>query len=146
MASTNCNNRIEKFANSRAVRPLAEVDNLLDHFFGTNVQGPNYRAPASVWETEEQLHLELDAPGVAQDGVELTFEKGQLSVTLERTSDEDRKYWHNERQFGKVTRTLTLPDTVDPESLEAQLNAGVLHISVAKKPETQPRKIEVQVG
>ena len=77
----------------------------------------------------------------------MTVENGQLSVTLERSAgDEPPKYAYNERRFGKVTRTVDLPDTVDPDSVEAELRNGVLHVSIAKRPETQPRRVEIRTN
>lgn len=126
---------------------MTEVDTLLDQFFGPAVsqatQNASWRTPASLWEDEEKLHLEIDAPGVNREAVEVTFDKGTLTVTLERSRPEDRNYVHNERRFGKLTRTLDLPDTVDPDTIEAGLTDGVLHVSISKKPEVQPKKIEL---
>jgi HSP20 family protein len=127
---------------------LGEVDSLLDHFFGP--EGPRttgWRAPASVWEADGKFFVELDVPGVALENIELTFDKGQLSITAERPAPEvDRTAWHNERAFGKVTRTVTLPESADAESISAELNQGVLRVTVAKKPEAQPKKIEVKTA
>lgn len=130
---------------------LAEVDSLLNHIFTGPVTSAVTRAawttPASLWEADNRLHVELDVPGVNQDAIEVTVENGQLSITVERNAGEEPPtYVYNERRFGKVTRSLDLPDTVDPESVEADLKNGVLHVSVAKRPETQPRKIEVRVS
>ncbi|TWT95251.1 Spore protein SP21 [Botrimarina colliarenosi] len=130
---------------------LAEVDSMLNHLFTGPVTSAVTRAawtaPASLWEADNRLHVELDVPGVAQDAVEVTVENGQLAIVVERTpSAEPPTYLYNERRFGKVTRSLDLPDTVDPESVEAELKNGVLHVSIAKRPETQPRKIEVRVS
>lgn len=130
---------------------LADVDSLVNHFFSlAPPQGAKpaaWSAPASLWEAEEKLHVELDVPGVAADAVEVTVENGQLSITVERAAGENPPtYAYNERRFGKVTRTLDLPDTVDPETVEAGLRDGVLHVSVAKRPETQPRRVEVREG
>ena len=106
-----------------------------------------WRAPASIWEAENAFHIELDAPGVAKEDVELTFDKGTLQITLERKVPEgDRTNWHNERGFGKVTRSVSLPDTVDPSTITAELANGVLHVTITKRPEAQPKKIEVKVN
>lgn len=125
---------------------LPEFDNLFNHFFrGEEVA--MWRAPASIWEAENTFHIELDAPGVSKDDVELTFDKGTLQITLERKLPEgDRTNWHNERGFGKVTRSVSLPDTVDPSTITAELNSGVLHVTITKRPELQPKKIEVKVS
>jgi len=129
--------------------PLSDVDSLLSHFFATPNRTALARAaaaaPASLWEAGEKLHVELDVPGVTADSVEVTVENGQLNITVERSAGEEPPtYVYNERRFGKVTRSLDLPDTVDPDSVEANLSNGVLHVAVSKRPETQPRKIEVR--
>jgi HSP20 family protein len=125
---------------------LPEFDHLFNQFFRSE-EVAMWRAPASIWEADNQFHIELDAPGVAKEAVELTFDKGTLQITLERHVPEgDRTNWHNERGFGKVTRSISLPDTVDPETINAELTNGVLHVTIAKRPEAQPKKIEVKVS
>jgi HSP20 family protein len=125
---------------------LPEFDHLFNQFFRSE-EVAMWRAPASIWEAESMFHIELDAPGVAKDAVELTFDKGTLQITLERHVPEgDRTNWHNERGFGKVTRSISLPDTVDPESITAELTNGVLHVTITKRPEAQPKKIDVKVS
>ncbi len=125
---------------------MPEFDNLFNHFFrGEEVA--MWRAPASIWEADNSFHIELDAPGVAKEDVELTFDKGTLQITLERkVPDSDRTNWHNERGFGKVTRSVTLPDIVDPSTITAELSNGVLHVTITKRPESQPKKIEIKVS
>ncbi len=136
---------------NRLRNALPEIDTLFDHFFGpgaVKAQAPSaWRTPATVWEAGDKLHVELDVPGATSDAVELTFDKGQLSIAVERpapVADEDRKVWHNERAYGRVTRTLSLPEMVDPDTIEADLNAGVLHVTITKRPEAQPKRIEVR--
>jgi len=123
-----------------------EFDTLMNHFF-RGEGALMWHAPASIWEVENTFHIEVDAPGVAKEDVELTFDKGTLQIALERKVPEgERTNWHNERGFGKVTRSVSLPDTVDPATIGAELVNGVLHVTIAKKPESQPKKIEVKVG
>ena len=55
-----------------------------------------------------------------------------------------RKGWREERFYGKVTRSFTLPDTIDLESIAAEMNDGVLRVTVAKSPAAQPRKVEIK--
>lgn len=123
-----------------------EMDTLLDQFFGNGRSNQAWYAPASLWEGEEHFHIEMEVPGVSQDDIELTFEKGVLRIAAERKpADEKRKYWHQERRYGRVERLVTLPESVDPESIEAELSDGVLQVTLAKKPEAQPKKITVKV-
>lgn len=127
---------------------LAEVDSLFDQFFAGSVPSPTkWRAPAAFWEADDKLHVELDVPGVKLEDVEITFDRGQLSITVERKAPEgERKSSYNERTYGKVTRTLTLPETANPDAIEASLAEGVLQIVIGKHPEAQPKRIEVRGG
>src|SRR3712207_3087119 len=93
-----------------------EFDGLFNNFFRAE-EVAMWRAPASIWEADNQFHIEIDAPGVSKEDVDLTFDKGMLQITLERRAPEgERTNWHNERGYGKVSRSVTLPETVDPES------------------------------
>jgi HSP20 family protein len=101
-------------------------------------------APASIWEDDGQYHVELDLPGVAKEDVEITFDKGILKISAERRQvTEDRKHLHEERGYGRTSRSLNLPDTVDPDSITAEFNDGVLHVTVAKALEAQPKRITI---
>jgi HSP20 family protein len=123
-----------------------EVDNLFNHFFRPEEMA-TWRAPASIWEAENVFHIEVDAPGVTREDVELTFDKGALQISLERKAPEgERTSWHNERGYGKVSRSISLPDTVDPNTITAELTNGVLHVTITKLPEAQPKKIDVKVS
>jgi HSP20 family protein len=125
---------------------MPEFDKLVNQFFRTD-ELARWRAPASIWEADNTYHIDIDAPGVAKEDIELTFEKGNLLITLDRKAPEgERAYWHNERGYGKVSRSVSLPDTVDPESISAELSNGVLHVSVNKEPEAQPKRIDVKVS
>lgn len=123
-----------------------EFDHLFNHVFRAE-QAAVWQAPASIWEADNTFHIEVDAPGVTKDDVGLTFEKGELQISLERKApEENRTTWHNERGYGKVSRTVTLPDTVDADTISAELVNGVLHVTVTKLPEAQPKRIEVRVS
>lgn len=126
-----------------------EMDQILESFFGAanggSSLGSRWLAPAALWEDEGQFHVEVELPGVKSEDLDITFEDNALRIKAERKTPEvDRKYWHNERVYGEVARVITLPDTVNPESIEASLNEGVLHLTIAKRPETQPKKISVK--
>ena len=68
-----------------------------------------------------------------------------LTIMAERKAPEDeRKVWHQERRYGRVERTFSLPETADGDSIEAELRDGVLSITLAKKSEAQPKQIPVK--
>jgi HSP20 family protein len=125
-----------------------EMDELVGQFFG-NGNGHAHvgmQAPAALWEEDGRWCVEVDLPGVAQEDVEVTLEKNTLSIAAERKAPEDRKFWHQERSYGKIQRLITLPESVDPNSIEAELKDGVLHLALSKRPETQPKKIAIKAS
>lgn len=124
-----------------------EVGNLFDHIENARQRAmTGWSAPISVWEADDKFHLEMDVPGASQESLDVTVEKGVLSISVERNAPEGEfKFVHNERSFGKLTRSLRLPETLDPETIEAQLTGGVLHLSIAKLPVAQAKKIEVKI-
>ncbi len=141
---TNCNskNRLQNYFPSQ----LSDVDALVSQFFGPGLKSIQraYFAPASVWEEDEAYHVQLDVPGVSKEDVEITFDKGKLSISVERATPEERpNRHHEERTYGKAVREIALSSQVDPESISAELTNGVLHVTVTKTPEAQPRRIEV---
>ena len=139
------NNRVRNFLSPS---PMNEFDALLKQFLNVphGVETRGFAAPVSLWESESHYHLELDAPGVSQEGVDMEVDSGELSVTLERSRAADApKFLHNERSFGTTKRSITLPETADLESIEANLTGGVLSVTIAKRPEAKPRKIKVKL-
>lgn len=123
-----------------------DFDSLLNQVLAPTVARTvrGFRAPLSVWEADDAYHVELDLPGVSKDDVELTFEKGTLHIAADRKAPEDeRKGLHEERVYGNVSRSLSLSESVDPDSITAKLNNGVLHVTVAKVPEVQPKRIDI---
>jgi HSP20 family protein len=126
------------------------MDQLFDHFFGpTNGGGSTpvarWFAPAAMWEADGKFHIDLELPGVKSEDVDITFEDQVLRVkAVRKPADPKRNYLHNERVYGEVTRAITLPETADPDAIEAELADGVLRLTVAKRPETQPKKINVK--
>lgn len=124
-----------------------EMDDLFDRLF-TGENGPCRRmtAPVAIWEEEEQFHIEFELPGLTDDNVDVTYDKGKLTVVASRQSpsSDERKYLVNERSFGEVTRTIAVPDEVDPETIEASFANGILSVALAKRPSELPKKIAVK--
>ena len=98
--------------------------------------------------TDKSVEIYLFTPGMDAAALDVSIEKNLLSVSGERKQDElDDKDALNRRErfVGKFKRTIALPEDVDPDQTEAIYRDGVLHISVAKKEEVQPRQIKVKV-
>lgn len=105
------------------------------------------QCPLSMWEDEDRFYIAADLPGLSNDELSVEFEDGKLWIRGERKIAEDHpRFTHNERRFGKFERAVVLSEFADPSSIEAEFDRGVLTIWLAKKPESQPRKITIRSG
>ncbi|WP_103019903.1 Hsp20/alpha crystallin family protein [Salinibacter altiplanensis] len=143
--------QLTRRTSNRTVRDLQrEVDSIFDQFFG---RGSNDDA-STVWaprtdlsETDDAFRLRLDVPGTTKDDITINLQNNTLTVSGERSSErqkEGEEYVRVERAFGNFHRTFTLPDAVDPESVEATHDEGVLTIHVPKTKTSTRRQIEIQ--
>ncbi len=98
--------------------------------------------------TDKSVEVYLFVPGMDASELDVSLEKNLLSVTAKRVteeSDDSDAIQRQERFSGQFKRVITLPEDVDPSKTEAVYKDGILHISVAKREESQPRKIQVNV-
>jgi HSP20 family protein len=130
------------------------MNRLFNTFFEspTTGNGGSFRRwiPAmDLVETETDFVLKADLPGLAEGDVNIEVEDNVLTISGERKAErEDRKegYYRVERSFGSFRRSLTLPEGVDPESVRASFDRGVLEVHVPKPEERKPRKVAITVG
>ena len=130
-----------------------EVDDLFDRFFG-NFAGNGdtglsrgWTAPVAIWDDAQCVYVEVEVPGLCRDDLEVVVQQGNLRIWGERkAAAENRNYWYNERTFGPFARLITLPDVVEPDSIEAEMHDGILSVKLMKKPEAQPKKVAIRAG
>lgn len=101
----------------------------------------------NVGGTPRSVEIYAFVPGLDPAGIDVQLEKGILTIAGERKAPEvpEQATVHiNERFSGRFRRVISLPDDIDPDAIEAKYRDGVLHISIARKEEAQPRRIAVQ--
>ena len=99
-----------------------------------------------IKEEPHRFVLHADIPGVDPGDIEVQMDKGMLTVKGERrdeTLDDTVRYSRIERRHGTFHRRFALPDSADPEGITASGQNGVLTISIPKRPESTPRRIQV---
>jgi HSP20 family protein len=102
-----------------------------------------------IVETENELVLKADVPGVELKDVDVQLENGTLTVKGERKFENEEKgkgFHRMERSYGSFVRYFTVPETVDAEKVKADYQAGVLTITLPKKEVAKPKAIKVQVS
>jgi HSP20 family protein len=91
--------------------------------------------------------IKADLPGVEDKNLDVNLHNGVLTVAGHRDSEERKEgetFALYERQYGSFTRSFALPDVADGDRINAKLEAGVLTLSIPKKAEAKPRKIEIK--
>jgi len=126
--------------------------NRLDTFFD-RVLGEEGQAgqawgglPVAMWQDDDQVNIEIELPGVAENDVEVTVHNKMLFIRGERKPAEGRQYLYNGRTFGRFERIISLPEEVNSAEVQATLSNGVLHVALPKSPEAKPRKITVRTN
>ncbi len=142
------------------VGELHTIQNEMNRLFDTLFDPPGTAAGANPatrrWvpamdlvETAENFILRADLPGLSQADVSIEFENDVLTISGERTAEHDAQhegYYRVERAFGAFSRSLTLPEGVDPDSVRAQFDQGVLEIRIPKPEQRKPRKVTISAA
>jgi len=111
---------------------------------GNGLPGPH----VDVFETESEVVVKADLPGLQKENVEVTYHDGQVQIQGEVCKDEEvneEGYHRRERRHGTFARTVVLPSEVNEEALTAKFENGVLEIRAPKVAATATqKKIEIQ--
>lgn len=128
----------------------SEMGRLFDGFFGDRATGARRWMPAmDLAESEGELILTADLPGMGEDDVAIEVKDGILSISGERTDSREESglgFHRAERSFGRFSRTLTLPRGVDASKVAAEFNDGVLEVRIPKPEERKPHRVRIGGG
>ena len=133
--------------------PFSMLDNDMESLFYPEIDRLYSRRvqsaypPINISTTNESVDVYLFIAGMNPDDIELIIEKNMLSVSgtrkLPDATNGEKGTYRQERFEGTFKRVVTLPETVDTESTQAVYKDGVLHISIAKRAEAQPKQIKI---
>ena len=122
----------------------------LEQTFGdTDAASISWIPRVDVREENERFVVTADLPGVEGKDIEITADKGVLSIRGERRAEKKagaEGFERVERATGTFLRRFTLPESADAEAIKATHVNGVLEVSIPKRPQEQPRRIEVQAA
>ena len=133
--------------------PIHEMDELFHNRLasvlgGERVQSVAWSPVVDIEETELYYLIRAELPGLSKEKVKVTVEDGVLTLSGERDLErkvEGKTFHHIERSHGTFTRSFTLPENAEAESVSANYKDGLLEIRVAKSEEALPKSIEVRV-
>ena len=123
-----------------------DFDRIVRRAFGTGF-GPavSTALPMDTVRRDGELVLRFDVPGFDPEKIDVTVDRGVLTVsaTREETRTEGESPVVRERLFGSFRRSVRLAENLDADAIEASNNDGVLEIRIPVREEAKPRKIEV---
>jgi len=129
-----------------------ELQQVFERFFGdsdadsSSVVTAQWVPRVDIREEAERFVILADLPGVDPAQIEINMDKGILSIKGERKPGEGeaQRYSRQERAQGVFFRRFALPESANPDGIAATGRNGVLEISIPKRPEASPRRINVQ--
>jgi HSP20 family protein len=123
-----------------------EMDRLFRTTSASRMGSGGYPA-MNIWSNEDSAMITTELPGINLDDIDINVVGDTLTLSGRRTPEElseGARYHRQERGFGKFTRSIKLPYTVDGDKVEATYNRGVLSITLPRAESDKPRKIQVR--
>ena len=121
------------------------VDDVMNGSFGTATSAKSFVPNVDVRSNEDRVSFYFDIPGVKKEDIEITLERGVLTVKGARQFEagKSKEQLLLGRSYGSFSRSFSLPDHLDEEKLAASLTDGVLAIEIPRLQKAKPRKIEI---
>lgn len=125
---------------------VAGIDNELAWLFGTALNGVSGSAragqfPVDLSEDKDNTYVRAELPGVARDTINLEYVDGSLSIQASRKE----KSGEGETTV-EVSRQVSIPDEIEADKVSAVYENGVLTVTLPRKEESKPKKINVSVN
>jgi len=134
----------------------SEMNRLFNTFFDAPSPGNGGQTTLRRWtpamdvvETDDHFVLRADLPGLTEGDVNIELEDNVLTISGERKVEHEQRnegYYRVERASGSFSRSLTLPEGVDADGIQASFDNGVLEVRIPKPAQHKPRKVQISVG
>jgi len=105
--------------------------------------------PIDLYETDEAVVLQMAVPGVSEEDLDISIEGRQLTIrgaSQDEVEQTGRRYWVKGITVGEFSRTVTVPSGIDANAIDADVEQGILTVTMPKAPEALSRKIELKSG
>ena len=136
----------------RRIDPFSEFDELLQNFWNPARRMQESSAsqlPAiDIHETDTGYEVTAELPGVKKEDLQVTVKDGVLTINAESKYEHEEKKGRlirQERRYGKFVRSMRLGNDVDEANIKADYKDGVLHLTLPKVEEKQPKQIDVNI-
>jgi HSP20 family protein len=137
-------------------RGIVNFQDQLNRLFEDSLRNQSGDSPMTAWapavdiyETENELVLKADLPDVNEKDIDVRIENNTLTVRGERKFEQkvtQDNFLRVERAYGSFSRSFTLPNTVNTETIKAEYKNGVLTVEMPKRAESKPKQVKVAVS
>jgi len=116
---------------------------------GSSLEAADVSMGLDIAETDKEYVVKAELPGVKKNDIKVTFQEGILNIAAERKCEEVKEDERTQRHYsdfayGKVSRSLRVPDAAEKDQVDAHLEDGVLTVKIAKGEHSKPKEIEVK--
>jgi len=135
--------------------PVASLRREMDRVFEDFSRDFGWAPPATtdmridVSETDAEIKMEAELPGVEEKDVEVMLSDGRLTIKGEKKQEKKEKekdYYLHERSYGSFARSVTLPFDADPDKIKAKFANGVLTVTLPKPPEAKAKAKKIPIS
>jgi HSP20 family protein len=133
-----------------------DFDTIVEQFFEPVLERGWTPTGVEIWEDEDKVHVVAEVPGIKAEDIDVTLDGSVLTIQGEKKDmrqmpqqkpeEKGREVrWHMQsRYYGRFTRQLHLPSSVDESKVTASVKDGLLHVDIEKRPEVKPKRIAVK--
>ena len=135
-------------------RPGSDVvgkrfSDIMDEFFNDalSTRQSTFAPSIDISETDKQYIIDVEVPGMDKKDIDLNVDNNTLTISGERKfeKEEDGKQFHRvESHYGSFSRSFTLPDNANVETINATYNNGILNITVDKSEKSMKKQIKIK--
>ncbi|MDY6969594.1 MAG: Hsp20/alpha crystallin family protein [Spirochaetota bacterium] len=130
-----------------------DLSKVFDDFFSlkpTNLFQSEWMPNIDVEEDENTIHVKAEMPGIDEKDISVNLENNILTLKGEKNEEKeekskDKKYHYSERKFGSFSRSITLPENIKTDTIEATFKKGILKIEIPKDETKKSNKIQVEI-
>jgi HSP20 family protein len=125
----------------------SEVTRLFNTLFDESQAQQRWVPAMDLFEAEDHFVVKADLPGLRQDDVSIEIRDNALTISGERKAEQEQRergWYRVERATGRFSRSLTLPEGVEPDSVAAEFDNGVLEVRIPKPEARKPRRVQIR--
>jgi HSP20 family protein len=127
----------------------SEIHRLFNTLFDEGAVQQRWVPAMDLFEADDHFVLKADLPGLSEEDVSIEIRDNALTIGGERKAEHEsreRGWYRVERATGRFQRSLTLPEGVDPDSVAASFDRGVLEVRIPKPEAKKPRRIQINAA